>query len=63
MPFITFHLFQALCMVAVESRGCRMDHCSFQDYLKLGEHRQCEAPFEGDTHPRSLMLNAFNAAN
>jgi len=21
-------------MVAVESRGCRMDHCSFQDYLK-----------------------------
>jgi len=50
-------------MVAVESRGCRMGYCSFQDYLKFGEHRRCEAPFGGDTHAWSLLFNAFNAAN
>jgi len=40
-----------------------MDHCCFQDCLKLGERRQCEAPFGGDTHGWTLLLNAFNAAN
>jgi len=40
-----------------------MDHCCFQDCLKLGEHRQCEALFGGDTHAWSLLLKAFNAAN
>jgi len=63
MPSMTSHLFQALYMVAVGSRGCWMDHCCFQDCLKLGEHRQCEALFGGDTHAWSLLLKAFNAAN
>jgi len=35
----------------------------FSRLFEVGEHRQCEAPFGGDTHPRSLMPNAFNAAN